>query len=84
MPYMEERVPMSQWTHRLCWDCWAEWSLEENGFIAVPVQVVHDPWGPCCECSEGTNSGIYVRGDPEEFGCEGDHDLLVEGFPDDE
>lgn len=59
---------MSRWTHLVCEGCYE--GLEPG---REPVRVRDDASGACCCCGEKTTSGIYYRGDPEVFLCEGEH-----------
>lgn len=61
---------MSNWTHRMCGECWIERNLKlaEHEF-RIPVQVRGTPEGTCCFCNGDTRMGIFVRHDPKELKC---------------
>ncbi len=54
------------WTHLMCDDCWY---LEKG--TQVPVAVKGDPRAPCCFCLKPTNSGIWIRRNPNQTLCRG-------------
>lgn len=59
---------MSEWTHAFCVPCWSEWAH------GVPSTENAGPVETCCRCGVWTTSGIYVRGDPDEFAfCDREH-----------
>lgn len=49
----------TDWTHACCTDCWNRREPERPAVRSV----VGAP-EICCFCSQATQSGIYVRGDP--------------------
>lgn len=57
---------MRRWTHLLCAACWD---------ARNPTKRARDPDqgvdSVCCACGKPTSSGIYVRGDPAAFKCQG-------------
>jgi hypothetical protein len=59
---------MSRWTHSLCMRCWK--SREGD---RMPVSVKEAGEYACCACGAKTTSGIFVRGNPVEFRCKGEH-----------
>lgn len=60
---------MGRWTHAMCEACW-----EEGNPGREPWRAVEGPREKCCFCGEETRSGIYVRGDPSELPCKGEHE----------
>lgn len=74
---------MSEWNHLICERCYisqrGEFAVGPDGpmltGIQIPVQITgsHRTVGPCCFCGELTIMGIFVRRDPGEVNCEGDH-----------
>jgi hypothetical protein len=51
---------MSNWTHAICDDCWDERYPDRN---KSPRRGMGD-LEMCCWCGKDTNSGIYIREDP--------------------
>lgn len=53
---------MSDWTQPICAACWIE-----RGPNRDPVSVTDGSLDPevCCYCGKLTNSGIYIRVDPD-------------------
>ena len=64
---------MSRWTHSICDSCW---NIKEP--IREPVHIMHGEIEICCFCGKETRSGIYVRYNPEELSCKGNHKKEVE------
>lgn len=66
---------MSKLDHSLCDECWIS---TRSG---RPVRTVDAPEETCCLCWKPHTSGIYIRGNPEEFKCFGLHqsDVDAEG-----
>lgn len=64
---------MSAWNHHLCDECWAVVCFANRQEGREPTRVRDDPEGPCCGCGKETSSGIYYRGDPKFFQCQGKH-----------
>ena len=62
---------MSRWNHALCDDCWDELEPARKAHRIVLGMRVEEM---CCRCEQTTDSGIYRRGDPEEYACRGVHD----------
>jgi hypothetical protein len=60
---------MSRWTHSICVECWI---ARNPGRKPVRVITEEKPQ-PCCFCGDSHVSGIYVRHDPEELICKGEH-----------
>lgn len=58
---------MSAWTHLLCEACWNQ----RNPDRRVAVRAAGASAAPCCSCGKPTDSGIYWRGNPRDFGCFG-------------
>lgn len=61
----------SPWTHRICVGCWNE-KNPENKINEPPFPYVN-PQEFCCYCESETYAGIYVRDDPKDLICGGDH-----------
>jgi hypothetical protein len=59
---------MSKWAHIICDDCW------EARHKKVPFRAVDQKTWPCCFCGEPTQSGIFVREDPQTVKCKGSGD----------
>lgn len=59
---------MSKWTHPICEKCWNIREPTRRPSVMVPAEEEI-----CCVCNQVTNSGIYVRGDPEKMPCQGVH-----------
>ena len=60
---------MTEWTHSLCESCWRRlWGDERD-----PVRVRAAPFEVCCTCGGMHRSGIYVRGNPDDYLCKGVH-----------
>ena len=64
----------SRWRHALCAECW---DAREPNRVAVRVRLdAGSEAGPlevCCACQRVTVSGIYIRAEPSELGCQGIH-----------
>ena len=60
---------MSRWRHSICLECWI---VLAPGCIPVVEFPQDQEW--CCRCGRRHDSGIYVRGDPAEFACGGEHE----------
>jgi len=57
-----------EWTHSMCDTCWEEANPNR------PATRLLDPSPDrCCECWATHTSGIFVRVDPENLACKGDH-----------
>ncbi len=67
---------MSRWNHRVCETCWTGGiGVDEDGTIRQPTQIKDPEPQPCCKCGELVIvSGIYVRSDPNDLPCGGEHD----------
>lgn len=59
---------MSVWTHAICLVCWRLQHPDSEPVISSSL-------GPevCCFCGQLTAAGIYVRHDPAETKCRGEH-----------
>ena len=76
---------MSRWTHRICADCWIRKEVEHaertpEPYLAMPSILKQDACPEeedCCFCGatlfSPANVGIYVRHNPEELRCKGEH-----------
>ena len=60
---------MSRWTHSICVECWNK----QNPARSASRAGGGEP-DVCCWCGKQHDSGIYVRSDPEELRCKGNHD----------
>ena len=63
---MSER---SRWTHSLCKRCWDI----HAGLDQPQLTVIERRAETCCGCGMKHDSGIFVRGNPKEFRCKGEH-----------
>ena len=57
------------WTHPMCEECWDERNSDRS-----PYAVLDADLEMCCWCGRETQSGIYVREDPERLRCLGAHE----------
>lgn len=69
---------MSRWTHRICRGCWTEHLQPTHGEPVTIAPRMCPEVEPCCWCgAELTRNdfvrGIYVRKDPDNLACKGDH-----------
>ncbi len=60
---------MSEWTHIICDDCW-----DARHPINPSRRLDSGDEGVCCFCGKQTYSGIYVREDPKNLMCKGQHE----------
>lgn len=51
--------PDSRWTHPVCWPCWRARNGDD-----VPTRLRTPEPELCCWCGQQTDSGIYLRADP--------------------
>ena len=70
---------MSKFNHRVCEACWIERNSQEvEGGIEIrqPVVVkdIEFNIGMCCYCFLPTFQNIYVRIDPSQMPCNGEHE----------
>lgn len=56
---------MSKWTHLICDPCWRQKEGDK-----IPVRLLTNEVELCCFCGLTTTSGIYVRHNPKEMGCQ--------------
>jgi hypothetical protein len=59
---------MATWTHPVCYPCW-----QQKFQIAPqqePLRVLGDELKRCCFCGYMTDSGIFVRHDPQRLTCD--------------
>lgn len=69
---------MSAWTHRICADCYID-KVRELDLSLPPVRMAEvPPEEPCCFCgwtiiNFAGRGGIYIRHDPAELHCKGEH-----------
>jgi len=61
--------PMSNWTHSICDNCWAIMHSERP-----PVRTMVPEQEKCCVCGQNHRSGIYMRGNPANWLCQGKHE----------
>lgn len=59
---------MSKFTHSICEDCWNQRNPDRIAHRVTDV----DPEA-CCFCAKAHSSGIYVRANPAETPCKGQH-----------
>ena len=52
---------MGGWTWPMCVDCW-----NERNPTKMAAQIIKSPIEICCECGKETQSGIYIRRNPNE------------------
>jgi hypothetical protein len=80
---------VSRWTHAICAPCWnlqhpdrpvnpardLVRRLTPSIYASKPIRIVerHRIDETCCFCGEVTSAGIYVRHDPYELRCQGNH-----------
>ncbi len=62
------------WTHPICDACW---NKRNPRFRHRPARLRDIELEVCCFCGEKTRSGIYIREDPAELMCKGQHDRGV-------
>jgi len=58
---------MSQWTHSICDLCW----FAKNACMPTRTKEGQQEKELCCFCNMEHSSGIYLRADPIEVGCQG-------------
>ena len=51
---------MSIWTHVICEKCW-----KDTGHDFEPTRFIPPETEICCYCGVETNSGIYIRNNPD-------------------
>lgn len=61
---------MSKFTHSICEDCWNKKNPDRP---VVKIQVGVFSGERCCYCGNIHNSGIFVRDNPSNCLCKGDH-----------
>lgn len=63
---------MSKWNHSICDKCWI---ARNPGREAVKIREEFRDEKPetCCFCGRPHGSGIFVRHDPAELRCQGNH-----------
>lgn len=61
---------MSKWNHLMCEACWNTRNPHRTP-IKVREEYRDESATPCCFCGKPTQSGIYVRHDPQELLCHG-------------
>lgn len=71
---------MSAWTHSICDPCWQKMNPERTPVRSIPAMESPTP-GRCCYCGEFHNSGIYIRANPADMECNGDHEGYSTGTP---
>ena len=59
---------MSRWNHSTCMFCWLKREPDRD-----PVIMTKAPTETCCFCGDEHSTGIYVREDPENTRCKGEH-----------
>ena len=58
---------MSKWTHAICDKCWSDKNTTK------PLRVNEGPRELCCFCGKSTDSGIYIKRNPDKLRCKGVH-----------
>ena len=58
----------SSWTHAICGPCW-----DETNPDTTPYTVEGSTEEKCCCCNAPTRAGIFIRNDPTELNCKGEH-----------
>ncbi len=61
---------MSQWTHSICYGCWLK--KDPNSDPARLKQESAEV-ETCCYCGNETREGIYLRDNPNNTICKGEH-----------
>ena len=61
------------WTHAICAICWYRKHPDK-----IPVRLKQRETERCCFCLRTTESGIYVRYNPQLLACKGEHEAKVE------
>lgn len=64
---------MSTWTHSICDDCFSD---RYDGQPPTPHRMKEPDIEACCYCGRMHHSGIYVRDDPAQVACGGQHEAL--------
>ncbi len=59
---------MSRWTHNICKSCYKLVFPGREPYTLAIADEEH-----CCFCGGANSDGIFVRYDPEELHCKGDH-----------
>lgn len=59
---------MNRWTHNICRPCW--YKLNPARF---PVAIKDPDVAVCCFCGAKNEDGIYIRHDPKNLRCGGEH-----------
>lgn len=65
----------SQWTHAICDKCWTG-NRPDYARHGLPHRMVPPKKERCCFCAGETESGIYVRRNPDFTPCHGEHKEL--------
>ena len=63
---------MSRFDHPSCVDCWNA-NHPRRAVSANTARYTRGPAEVCCWCNRVTHSGIYIRLDPENIPCHGNH-----------
>ena len=69
-------MPQNPWSHSICDDCYAM-----HFPYADPFRFTDPQKETCCFCGQSTQSGIYVRHDPDTLRCHGEHQNGSEASP---
>jgi len=64
----ERRERMGAWTHNICTTCWDELHPDEE-----PARMKKSATQTCCFCGNRTHDGIFIRHDPVNLKCKGEH-----------
>lgn len=65
---------MSEWTHSICELCWNQRTANRQP-MKVREEFRDEEAEVCCFCGRQHGSGIYVRDDPRDLLCKGNHTL---------
>ena len=58
----------SKWTHSICDDCW------NINYLSDPCRIIDPEPEKCCFCGKEHSSGIFIRKDPKQTPCKGNHE----------
>lgn len=64
----EEGEAVSSWTHAICDACW-----DQRNPYRDPYRIKEATEVMCCFCGNQTKSGIWIRKNPADMICNGEH-----------
>jgi hypothetical protein len=67
--WRKEDSMSSKWNHSMCVICWYEKNPEREPHVITDADE-----DTCCFCGLKSKAGIYVREDPKDLRCKGEHD----------